>query len=533
MATTIEYILGLKDEMSSKIGGATEKVKTMEDSLGGVKKIAESIGLVFGAYQIGSFLQSSFQEYRNVLEAQSQIQAGLKSTAGAAGMSEEQLNKNATALRQQTVFSLADIKDMQAQALSFNVITASNFKSISEATMDVATRVKLGLHETSIQMGKAFDDPIKGIMNLHREGIDFTKEQIDQIKKLQDAGKITQAQTLMLQAITLDYGGSAKAAFDADPLAKYNLGIEDAQDALGGLEASIMKEVMPAILELLSGLKELVDWVKKNGEAVWDIIKAFGIAYTAFKVISTAVTGYTALMEGLAPVEEAAAAAATDMAVASTAALGPIGLIAAAIGGLAYVYMELGNNAKIAADEVKKMASADASGETDMIKNLISYKTAGGMKDIAATNLVKSQEVTRLTAQISEQTKTVKDFYKNLSVVDKLLGDGQKKYDTQVNNLAALKSQLAAAQNYAPSLMPSETKGAKGLKGDGGADAKTPKTKAEGQKNINIHIAYNAPLIKDFTISTINMKEGLGSLKEKVTAILEGATHDSLIVASN
>jgi hypothetical protein len=57
------------------------------------------------------------------------------------------------------------------------------------------------------------------------------------------------------------------------------------------------------------------------------------------------------------------------------------------------------------------------------------------------------------------------------------------------------------------------------------------KTKGESAKNVNIHIAYNQPLIKDFTISTTNIKEGLGKLKEMVTQILTDATHDSLIVA--
>jgi len=61
----------------------------------------------------------------------------------------------------------------------------------------------------------------------------------------------------------------------------------------------------------------------------------------------------------------------------------------------------------------------------------------------------------------------------------------------------------------------------------------SPKTKAEGQKTINIHVAYNAPLIQGFTISTTNIKEGLQSLKEQVSAILVGATHDTLMVADN
>lgn len=66
---------------------------------------------------------------------------------------------------------------------------------------------------------------------------------------------------------------------------------------------------------------------------------------------------------------------------------------------------------------------------------------------------------------------------------------------------------------------------------ESGTTTPAPKTKAEGQKTINIHVAYNAPLIQGFTISTTNIKEGLESLKEKVSAILVGATHDTLMVA--
>ena len=101
---------------------------------------------------------------------------------------------------------------------------------------------------------------------------------------------------------------------------------------------------------------------------------------------------------------------------------------------------------------------------------------------------------------------------------------------------AWIKGQADGSQSWAAdnktSLIPGKDgkKGAIGMQGEAIA---TPKTKAEGQKTINIHVAYNAPLIKDFTISTTNIKEGFGALKEQVSAILVGATHDSLIVADN
>lgn len=80
------------------------------------------------------------------------------------------------------------------------------------------------------------------------------------------------------------------------------------------------------------------------------------------------------------------------------------------------------------------------------------------------------------------------------------------------------------------SLIPSKNKALPGANKPSETIA-SPKTKAEGQKTINIHVAYNAPLIQGFTISTTNVKEGLESLKEKVSAILVGATHDTLMVA--
>jgi hypothetical protein len=74
--------------------------------------------------------------------------------------------------------------------------------------------------------------------------------------------------------------------------------------------------------------------------------------------------------------------------------------------------------------------------------------------------------------------------------------------------------------------------GGTGKPGGDGTNAPTPKTKAEGQKTINIHVAYNAPLMSGgITISTTNLHEGAGKIKEILTEMLVGATHDTLMVA--
>ena len=110
--------------------------------------------------------------------------------------------------------------------------------------------------------------------------------------------------------------------------------------------------------------------------------------------------------------------------------------------------------------------------------------------------------------------------------------DSVKTAGIEIHNAWNNKDAQDAANSH-KSLLPEKAgpAGKQGKQGEQGKVLEAPKTKAEGQKTINIHVAYNAPLIKDFTISTTNIKEGLGELKAKVSAILTGATHDSLMVA--
>ena len=77
-----------------------------------------------------------------------------------------------------------------------------------------------------------------------------------------------------------------------------------------------------------------------------------------------------------------------------------------------------------------------------------------------------------------------------------------------------------------PNLLPPKTGGKPPAE-----PVKMPKTKAEGQKTINIHVAYNAPLIKDLTLKTVNVEGGAQKIKDILTEMLVGATHDTLMVA--
>ena len=73
--------------------------------------------------------------------------------------------------------------------------------------------VALGQDTTTsaMQLGKALNDPIKGMTALRRVGVTFTEAQEKQIK-LQESGDTMGAQKIILRELRDEFGGSAKAA---------------------------------------------------------------------------------------------------------------------------------------------------------------------------------------------------------------------------------------------------------------------------------------------------------------------------------
>ena len=64
---------------------------------------------------------------------------------------------------------------------------------------------------SAIQLGKALNDPIKGITALTRVGVTFTEQQKDQITTLVESGKTIDAQKIILGELQKEFGGSAEA----------------------------------------------------------------------------------------------------------------------------------------------------------------------------------------------------------------------------------------------------------------------------------------------------------------------------------
>jgi hypothetical protein len=519
MTNIVDYVLTLKDNLSPSIEKANVSSKALETTMGSISKIMGGMGIAFAAYAAFNWLKDATKESQDLRTAQDEVKTGLISTKNAAGITFSEIKKATDGLFNASNFTKAQLMDMQSIIVTFPGITKKAFGGASQAIADMATRMHQDLKETAIQVGKALQDPVKGAMALHRVGVNLTTEQAASIKKMVAAGNTLGAQTLIMTELQNEFAGSAKAAYDSTPLAAFSKTMQDVKEKVGDGILALEQGLAPAFEILGKVIKGVVDalgdfakWIKDNKKYIiefWILNEAVGLAFLFIKrqmIATLVVTKAMAVWDGILSAATWAVSAATW---AFSAALWSTGIpeiiigVTLLVGGLILLYNHF-NGLKSMILGVWDILNSFGKAVNGVFSGL--YEILNGIANFSPSQMKKG---------LKDMVSAVKDAGEEIATTW-----------GKTNKAAPLATSLLL-KNVDGSVKPAGGKSTT----NGGASVKTPATKAEGSKAINIHIAYNAPLIKDFTISTINVKEGMGKLKDMLTEMLTEATHDSAVIA--
>ena len=209
-------------------------------------------------------------------KAMSQLQAGWKSTAGMVGRSVDEMAAEAARLQKVSLFGDEQIIEAQSILLTFTKITGDAFDRTTEAALDLSTRLGTDLKSSMIQLGKALNDPATGLSMLSRSGITFSETQKEIIKDLVKNNKLFEAQSVILDELETQFGGSAAAARDTFGGALTGLG-NAFQDLLEGGDGK-------------GGLREATEDINELTELLQDPATVSAFA----GLTSTIITGMTA-----------------------------------------------------------------------------------------------------------------------------------------------------------------------------------------------------------------------------------------------
>ena len=161
------------------------------------------------------------------------------------------------------------IKGTQAKLLTFAELAATAddaggaFDRATIAAIDLAA-AGFGTAETNaVQLGKALQDPVKGIGALGRAGVTFTEEQKELIRTMVESGDILGAQEIVLGAIESQVGGTAEATANASE--KMTLAFDNIKETAGAA-------LMPAFAALAEAMIPIAEEVAPIlGDAISDL----------------------------------------------------------------------------------------------------------------------------------------------------------------------------------------------------------------------------------------------------------------------
>ena len=199
------------------------------------KSAAGAAAAFFGARALIAGFQNVIELTKQQVLAESQLNAVLKSTQGAAGLTAKELKHMASALQRQTRFGDEAIIQTQSLMLTFTKIGKDVFPDAIETVMNMSEAMGQDMKQSVIQVGKALNDPILGVTALRRVGVQLSKQQEDLVRKFTETGDIASAQKIILEELETQFGGVAKASGEtmAGSLDKMKNATGDAGEALG------------------------------------------------------------------------------------------------------------------------------------------------------------------------------------------------------------------------------------------------------------------------------------------------------------
>lgn len=299
----LKYVLGFDSlAFQEGLGDADKRLKAAQRSLAKTadkfKTIGSTMSLALTAPLVG-FGATAISEAKEASAAMAQVNAALSSMGPVAGRTSEQLKAAADAME---LSSLAEgdeiLKKVTANLLTFGNIAGENFDKAQQAALDLSARLGTDLQSSAILVGKALNDPTKGMAALGRAGIQFSTDQKAAIAALVQTGDVAGAQSIILGEFQKQFGGAAQAAQNADPFNKATDAFKQMAETVGNALLPIIPVITDAIVTVAGAFTNLSPEMQKvviiGGAltaALGPVLLGIGGLISAFGVMLPLLTG--------------------------------------------------------------------------------------------------------------------------------------------------------------------------------------------------------------------------------------------------
>ena len=224
---------------------------------GSLKKVGGAVAAAFSVAAISSFATGAIKAAEAAQVANNRLDQ-IASSMGIFGNQATAVTGRLKDFADQQMMVIGQddelIKSTQAKLLTFKQLAGTAdeaggaFDRATIAAFDLAAAGFGSAETNAVQLGKALQDPIKGLTALTRSGVTFTAAEKEKIKTLVASGKSLEAQDMILKAIETQVGGTSAATVTG--FQKIKLAMGEAQEEIGEALLPAFEKLTPVITSL-------------------------------------------------------------------------------------------------------------------------------------------------------------------------------------------------------------------------------------------------------------------------------------------
>jgi len=258
------------------------------------------------------------KEYAKFEQSQLRLQAVLKATGNAAGVTKAEIAEFAEAYERSTLRGNEEITNAATELLTFKGVSHDTFFEAIKLANDLSVVMGSDLNSVILRFGKLLEDPVQNINALSKAGVTFTSTQADMIKSLVETGNESEALALILQKMREKVGGTAEGEAGGLTGATHRLRVEwdDLLKAFGAniAESGAVQSSLDFLSNRLAAIqKEVRGTLQEQREAEQkkvDNFKNFGTDQLLFNLVDNPF--YTEAKRKVAELDEKIAAEAAE-----------------------------------------------------------------------------------------------------------------------------------------------------------------------------------------------------------------------------
>ena len=267
------------------------KLGKVKDLLGGIAGTIDKLDLKGAVGQISQLIGLVTEASRKRADALNKLEGALRSTGKAATFTRAELVEMADGLEKVSTASDEVVIESQAVLLHFEKVGKEVFPAAIEGSLNLATALGQDVPDAAKLLGKALDDPIKGLSGLTDAGFQFSKSQIEAIEAAAKAGKTFDAQKIILAELEKRIGGAARAARESwtGAMAAASNASEDFLQKVG--EGGLTSALERLATSFTTAAQGSDSFATRLGQSLGAVVEVVGSAITGIQAGFSALAG--------------------------------------------------------------------------------------------------------------------------------------------------------------------------------------------------------------------------------------------------